>query len=817
MNLESSKRKLMKALQLIPENELTKNGIIPLLEKLEFKRVEFYGGTTEHGKDIIFWEPQKLGGDRLLVAQVKHYKFSKKASDTKSFQTVVNQLLASLKDKIIGIEQFHYQPAEAVLISTHDIDVSVLHTRLGNIEELKNKVRIIDGNELANLFLKYYPEYAEKLLGVSIEIKDKLGDYLTNDILLKAIGFNKNKDLKVIYTDIDFSVGRQSTELFFDTEFQPTDINFTFDETHFLLLLRDLDLLSEEYKTDFIKVDIDVIKRDYEELKVQNESIEIKKKELNNALTKITANKSYSESKKKNEIEKLNLEIAKENLNKKKFSVTIPIYGSKITKQILQKRKWIEDQVIILNKQKHSSHGLKLFIIKSQKILTCTSLFFTRSYFTQCVGLESKKVIRTNHEKTRFKLPIGQIFDTGENIIVLGEAGAGKSTSVQMYALNAADLDDSLVICIPLANTTQNWIKENSNLDDEYRINNFSEAISKYLIFKGIKILPLEFIKYLQKKRITLLLDGLDEAIKPNPWLTKAIVMLSKNYPKCQVVVTSRVSGKYVEEIPFFAVTLLPFTEQQRNTFIKQWFEKGEEKFAEKVKKHLKLNPELGEVVSSPLLLTTVCVLARNEVDLPITETKLYDDRLRLLTGYYDRVKNIHQRLETTPQDLEMVSRKLAYFLHYNIKREEYKDTLTKMAASLLRGKMSADNAKRAVSELIDPCNILVPMTDDGKFGFGHLRFQEHLCAREISQHRGIKITPLLSQGWWKGTLLLYAQMDNDISWLIEEIGEGENLVGNYETLKSMILVGPKHEQEALMTMLNAYFDEMESHKGHYL
>lgn len=75
-------------------------------------------------------------------------------------------------------------------------------------------------------------------------------------------------------------------------------------------------------------------------------------------------------------------------------------------------------------------------------------------------------------------------------------------------------------------------------------------------------------------------------------------------------------------------------------------------------------------------------------------------------------------------------------------------------------------------------------MTDDGKFGFGHLRFQEHLCAHEICQHRGIKIGPLLSQPWWKAALILYAQMDNDISWLITEVVENDQLSDNYGILK---------------------------------
>lgn len=44
-----------------------------------------------------------------------------------------------------------------------------------------------------------------------------------------------------------------------------------------------------------------------------------------------------------------------------------------------------------------------------------------------------------------------------------------------------------------------------------------------------------------------------------------------------------------------------------------------------------------AEIIRNPLLATTLCVLAKNEIELPNTEITLYDERLKLLTGYYDR------------------------------------------------------------------------------------------------------------------------------------------------------------------------------------
>lgn len=102
----------MKKLQKINENEVTRTIIIPLLEKLGYQKVEFFGGPSEEGKDIVCWEVDKLGDLRLIVAQVKHFKFTNKASDSIGLQTIVNQLQNCFKRPLLSIDKTSHLPSE---------------------------------------------------------------------------------------------------------------------------------------------------------------------------------------------------------------------------------------------------------------------------------------------------------------------------------------------------------------------------------------------------------------------------------------------------------------------------------------------------------------------------------------------------------------------------------------------------------------------------------------------------------------------------------------------------------------------------------
>jgi len=490
--------------------------------------------------------------------------------------------------------------------------------------------------------------------------------------------------------------------------------------------------------------------------------------------------------------------------------------GKILTTKLEVKRKQIEDKVNSYNQSNPSNEKLSEFIHECKNILDSSSLILRNSILSNnLLGKSDRKIIyRTDFEKTRFKLPIDKIFDTGHNVILLGEAGAGKTTCLQMYALSKEKDIKKLYVWAPLANILQNWSKNEFQIEDsqekvdETKIEQFNTAIFEYLISKNIALSLEEFNHLFDTKKSTLLLDGIDEAIKSNPWLPKAIIKLSHQYTKAQIIVTSRISGQYINELPFFTTTLLPFTDSQRNEFIEKWFAKDKSDIVDTIKNHLSKNESISKITRNPLLTTTLCVLARYKLPLPQTEVKLYNDRLKLLSGYYDNVKNIEIRITTTPQNLEFLAQKLAYFLHSKGVREMDKTILENKSVVIMENYLNEKDSKQAFNELIDPCNIIIPMTTDGKYGFGHLRYQEHLAALELKTNRSIDIERLLSNVWWRDTLMLFSQMSESIEWLVSKVGYKIEIPEYKKTISEMLKLRPNVEQKAIQKIINILLKE---------
>ena len=71
---------------------------------------------------------------------------------------------------------------------------------------------------------------------------------------------------------------------------------------------------------------------------------------------------------------------------------------------------------------------------RCKSIIDSVSNIFESPTFAKCLGVENQQILRHDLESTRLSLPIETVFDTGFNLTVLGDAGAGKTTSLQMYA-----------------------------------------------------------------------------------------------------------------------------------------------------------------------------------------------------------------------------------------------------------------------------------------------------------------------------------------------------------------------------------------------
>jgi hypothetical protein len=827
--MEQEKRNLLARLQMMPENHLTKEVIMPLLVNLGYEKVEFFGGPSEYGKDIVCWELDKMEEIKLTVVQVKHFKLSNKAAESKSLQTVVNQLTACFKKTLPYVDKTIHFPREVCLISTHEIDTKSLETRFGHFPDLADqKIKLIDGIKLASLLFKHNPILATKLLGINYEASKYLQDTLTNEALLKALGYQQKKEVKTIFTNIDFSLGKLTTQLFFNGVLNPKRkklslgnndwkdfksiclrinkvFGITFLKQSFEQIEKGYNLAREKQMTKLQRL-LDSIEEEFEVIlreRINDENKIILSRTVDGKLPD-NSKRIYEEVRQECEISKKNKLASLELALGVTYQTTLD--GNSLAKSLMSKRVWIEERVRDYNTKKLSLENLKDFIEQCKEIIDTASLIFSNPNFFSCIGHEKEIIIRNNFESTRFELPIQSIFETGLNITVLGEAGAGKTTSLQVYALNEQRNNTRLVLFISLTNLVQQVHKQHPELFELVKFSELDGLISRYLVLRGLSVSTESFRMELSSKKTLLLFDGIDEVIKLTPWIPEAIAHLVQKYAKTvQVIVSSRMSGTFLNRIPFFAVTILPFTNEQRNSFVEKWFNNENKEIVNRINRHLEKNKPISEIIRTPLLTTTLCVLANNEIPLPNTEIKLYNERMRLLTGYYDLARNIKSRIESTPQLLEFLAQKLAFYLHSGGQKEANKEELEKHVLRSFSKIHSSKQIEIAFEELIDPCNILLPMTDDGKYGFGHLRYQEFLVAREISTNRAIEIYDLLNNVWWHDSLLLFGQMNSNLYWLIDNIGKSGRIYEGSSMLREMIYARPKYDHKAHYDRLNAY------------
>ena len=90
------------------------------------------------------------------------------------------------------------------------------------------------------------------------------------------------------------------------------------------------------------------------------------------------------------------------------------------------------------------------------------------------------------------------------------------------------------------------------------------------------------------------------------------------------------------------------------------------------------------------------------------------------------------------------------------------------------------------------------------KLSFGHFRFQEHLASVEISRNRNIDILDLLSRDWWRGAMVLYAQV-NDIEYILDGLSQavGININSRLDTLNEMISTKSSAERKTYNRILS--------------
>lgn len=463
--------------------------------------------------------------------------------------------------------------------------------------------------------------------------------------------------------------------------------------------------------------------------------------------------------------------------------------------------KYISSIEVINRGENIDNDNLRLFLTKTKNTLAALEIL---KELSESFGMTINVKQSEKHSKDGISITPFTLFDTNYDIAVYGGAGAGKTTTLQMYAKKLLDEGQNIVIYLPL-NRLINKKSINVNITNPEDIGH-KQILALVLISKEMDDTN-ENIEYLDatlrtSSLLKLIIDGLDEAYNKTPHIIKSINSFKERYPNIQLIISSRDCVSYLSEINFLGVTLLPFTTDQLENFIRAWFQETPN-VAESLIEDVS-NNSLKEIVKTPLLATLLCILKDRGIDTPSTEMEIFTRRLHLLCGEYDNYKVI-KRTKLDSHILEMAARKIGFHLHSKNKRNENKNNIISYLINDPTFNYNKETSKLVVEELINPCNILYYDALTDTFSLGHLRFQEHLAALELNDNRNIEITPLMNKDWWRGPLCLYAQA-REISALIEkycsDFGEISPAVN---MLKEMINHRPVSERENLRKLLLQY------------
>ena len=382
-------------------------------------------------------------------------------------------------------------------------------------------------------------------------------------------------------------------------------------------------------------------------------------------------------------------------------------------------------------------------------------------------------------------------------LVVLGDPGSGKSTLLRYLALTFAqgktqvqerlDMDeDCLPILVPLSAFAEAR-KDQPNLP-------LAGFLPRYFSDQGLPDFSPLFEETLHSGCALILLDGLDEMLthEDRALGARAVAEFAKTYPKCRVIVTSRIAGYAPGMLPasFVTFTLAPFDDDAIRRFAQQWslaFEaiglstpalppdahRRAMLRADQLATAVTSHPGVRRLATNPLLLTLLALIHHQGTRLPHRRVELY----RLCVEALAETWNLARSLTGRPIDLRLGERRMdetfvvnilapvAYWMHETeptglVERDELETRIAEQFVE--REGASHDEAASLARDFVDlareQMGLLVERAPDA-FSFLHLSVQEYLAARFLSGcvDSFERLKPRLHNPRWREVILLTA------------------------------------------------------------
>ncbi len=372
-----------------------------------------------------------------------------------------------------------------------------------------------------------------------------------------------------------------------------------------------------------------------------------------------------------------------------------------------------------------------------------------------------------------------EILNQFQKFIVLGKPGAGKTTYLKYLTLVMLSQYSKIKHRrLPIFVTLREWADDDKPLL-EYLAGQFSIC--------GFEDAGPFVEQMLKNGGCIVLFDGLDEVSQETDQrgIIRQVKDFTDKYRDNQFIISCRVAAYNHWFEQFTDVEMADFNEEQKETFIRNWFQ-GEPKVAEECWEKLNNNPQLSELASTPLLLTLLCVSYEELKNFPPNRSELYREAIDALLTKWDSTRNIKRGEEiyqhlTLPRKKGMLARIAVgtfiedqYFIPERILAKQIAKFIENLPGAKPAEQLEPDSL--AILKSIEARHGIFVERAKGIYSFAHLTFQEYFTAKYIVDHVKDEESPLnleklvnqhLYDGKWLEVFLLVTGMLDNVDELL--------------------------------------------------